>query len=67
MKKFASFVGVDAVAGTIMWLVEPNFLKVVLSVGLASLIAAFLLFRQGRISIYASQLVMALITAIHFA
>ena len=57
------FLGIDAIASVVIYFVKPTLLKYVLMGGLIALLGFFILTRQGRISIYASQVVMAVIVA----
>ncbi len=49
-----------AIGLAILKLTDPSYVKLVLTAGIASLIVFFIFTKQGRISIYASQLVMSL-------
>ena len=66
MKDIITVLGIDGAVGLIVYLAEPSFLKWVLVGGLASLLALFYFTREGRISIYGTQIVMAIVLAIKF-
>ncbi|MBU1613570.1 hypothetical protein KKC87_04050 [Patescibacteria group bacterium] len=66
-KDILAVLGIDGVIGTIVYAIEPSFLKWVLLGGLASLLGLFYFTKQGRVSIYGTQIVMAIIMSIHFA
>ena len=66
MKDVMTLVGIDSLAASIIYLTDPNFLKWVLGLGLASLIAFLFFTKQGRVSIYGANLVMAFTTAMHY-
>ena len=66
MKDIMTLLGIDGVAGTVIYLADPNFLKWILGLGIASLIAFLFFIKQGRVSIYGSNLVMAFVAAMHF-
>ncbi len=65
VKDIITLLSVDGIAGTIIGIADPTFLKWVLGAGCISLIALLMLTKQGRVSIYGTQLIMALIIAIH--
>ncbi len=67
MKETLTIMGIDAATGFVVYFIEPSFLKYVYGMGFASLIALFMMTKQGKVSIYGSQLAMALTIAIHFA
>ena len=66
MKDVMTLVGIDSLAASIIYLTDPNFLKWVLGLGLASLIAFLFFTKQGRVSIYGANLVMAFTAAMHY-
>lgn len=67
VKDVLTVLGIDGFVGTLVWAFDPGYLKWVLAAGILSLIGLFLLTKQGRVSIYGTQLVMALVLITHFA
>ncbi len=65
-KNLMTLVGIDSVVATIIYLTDPSFLRWILGLGLASFIAFLFFTKQGRVSIYGSNLVMAFVAAMHF-
>ncbi|MBU0460541.1 MAG: hypothetical protein KJ771_07075 [Nanoarchaeota archaeon] len=61
-----ALLGFDGVVGAIVYAIQPLYLKWVLLGGLASLVGLFALTKQGRVSIYGTQLVMVLMLVTHF-
>jgi len=66
MKDVLTILGLDGICALVIYFIEPSYLKWVLFVGLISLLILFFTTKQGRVSIYGTQIVMALMVAIHF-
>lgn len=65
-KDLITILGIDSIAATIIYLSDPTFLRWVLGIGIASLIGFLFLTKQGRVSIYGSNLVMAFVSVMHY-
>lgn len=65
-KDLLTLIGIDSVAAAVIYLTDPSFLRWVLGIGIASLIGFVFLTKQGKVSIYGSNLVMAFVAAMHF-
>lgn len=67
VKDILTVLGIDGFVGVVVYAIDPFFLKWVLLGGLISLLALFFFTRHGKVSVYGTQLVMAIIMSIHFA
>lgn len=66
MKLFLGWTTINALGFLAVRAFDPSYAKWVIISGIASLIGFFLLTRQGKISMYGTQLVMTLIMIIHY-
>lgn len=67
MKDIMAILGIDGTVGTVVYFIDPTYLKWVLAIGLASLVGLFYFTKQGRVSIYGTQLTMAIMLLMRFA
>ena len=66
-KDLLTLLGIDSVGAALIWAHNPSFLKVVLGVGIMSLVAFLFLSKgQGRVSTYGANLCMAFVAALHY-
>lgn len=66
VKDLVAIFGLDTIGGFVLAAIDPTFLKIVLVVGFLALVGLFYFTRHGRVSIYGTQMVMALALAIRY-
>ena len=62
-----AILGAEGVAAIVILLVNPQLFKVVLTVGILSLIGLFAISKQGKFSIFGSHLFMCLAVVLYYA